>query len=97
MGPSNECTRLHSRRPALRHAVHRRLQGRQQSTVIASLRTRLEVRREYVVTRLVYVESHATPSEAIGREKALKEWRRDWKIRLIEQESPDWSDLSQLL
>jgi putative endonuclease len=52
---------------------------------------------KYGVTRPVYVETYATPSEAIAREKALKEWQRDWKIRLIEKENPDWRDLSQLL
>ncbi|WP_409190962.1 GIY-YIG nuclease family protein [Bradyrhizobium sp. RDM4] len=52
---------------------------------------------KYGVTRLVYVETYATPSEAIAREKALKEWQRDWKIRLIEKENPDWRDLSNLL
>ena len=52
---------------------------------------------KYGVTRLVYVETYASPPEAIGREKALKEWRRDWKIRLIEQENPDWRDRSHLL
>ena len=53
--------------------------------------------KKYGVTRLVYVEVYATPQEAIAREKALKEWRRDWKIRLIEQENPDWRDLSHLI
>jgi len=52
---------------------------------------------KYGVTRLVYVETYATPSEAIAREKALKEWHRDGKIRLIEQEKPDWRDLSHLI
>ena len=32
---------------------------------------------------------------AIGREKALKEWKRAWKIRLIEEANPDWQDLSE--
>jgi putative endonuclease len=41
---------------------------------------------KYGVTRLM--ETYASPSEAIARERALKEWRRDWKIRLIEQENP---------
>ena len=53
--------------------------------------------KKYGVTRLVYVVTYASPSEAIAREKALKEWRRDWKIRPIEQENPDWRDLSHLL
>jgi putative endonuclease len=29
----------------------------------------------------------------ITREKVLKKWRRDWKIRLIEEENPEWRDL----
>ncbi|TWB96191.1 putative endonuclease [Bradyrhizobium macuxiense] len=52
--------------------------------------------KKYGVTRLVYVEVYASPQEAIAREKALKEWRRDWKIRLIEQDNPEWNDLSHL-
>ena len=35
--------------------------------------------------------------EAIQREKQMKEWRRDWKIRRIEENNPDWRDLSHLL
>jgi hypothetical protein len=30
---------------------------------------------------------------AIAREKELKKWRRDWKIRLIEEQNPEWGDL----
>jgi putative endonuclease len=30
---------------------------------------------------------------AIAREKELKKWRRDWKIRLIEEQNPGWVDL----
>ena len=33
---------------------------------------------------------------AIRREKQLKEWQRDWKVRLIEEFNPDWSDLYAL-
>jgi putative endonuclease len=53
--------------------------------------------KKYSVTRLVYVETYSSPLEAIRREKQLKNWHRDWKIRLIEQDNPDWSDLSHLL
>ncbi len=45
------------------------------------------------LTRLVHVEQHATIVEAIAREKAIKRWKRDWKIRLIEETNPDWRDL----
>jgi putative endonuclease len=30
---------------------------------------------------------------AIRREKRLKRWNRDWKIRLIEKFNPNWDDL----
>ncbi|GLR89071.1 GIY-YIG nuclease family protein [Bradyrhizobium iriomotense] len=74
--------------------------------VTNNLRARLELHRagkgsefvkKYGVTRLVYAEEFASPQEAITREKQMKEWKRDWKIRLIEQENPDWNDLSHLL
>ena len=47
--------------------------------------------------RLVHVETFATALEAIAREKQLKNWRRAWKIRLIEENNLDWDDLSHLL
>jgi putative endonuclease len=36
---------------------------------------------------------HDTAEAAITREKELKKWRRDWKIRLIEEQNPNWDDL----
>jgi putative endonuclease len=74
--------------------------------VTNNLRTRLEQYRsgrgsefvkKYTVHRLVYVETFASQSDAIAREKQLKNWHRDWKIRLIEKENLDWSDLSGLV
>lgn len=49
--------------------------------------------RKYGLDRLVLVEEHATIAEAIVREKQLKNWRREWKIELIEAVNPDWLDL----
>lgn len=49
--------------------------------------------RRYNLIRLVLAEEYSTIDEAIAREKALKEWRRAWKIRLIEETNPDWNDL----
>ena len=49
--------------------------------------------RRYLLKRLVHAEHYPTIDEAIAREKALKEWRREWKIELVEQGNPDWSDL----
>ena len=48
---------------------------------------------KYGVDRLVWYEIYERIEETIAREKALKKWRRDWKIRLIEEMKPDWSDL----
>ena len=49
--------------------------------------------RKYAVHSLVWYELHATMESAIGREKALKEWRRAWKLKLIETTNPHWRDL----
>jgi putative endonuclease len=49
--------------------------------------------RTHGLTRLVYVEEFPTISEAIVREKAIKEWRRSWKLNLIGRANPDWHDL----
>jgi putative endonuclease len=53
--------------------------------------------RTYKVYRLVYVETFDDPVSAITREKQMKKWNRDWKIRLIEENNPEWSDLTGLL
>jgi putative endonuclease len=49
--------------------------------------------RKYNLSRLVYVEAYPTIDEAIAREKAMKEWHRDWKVQLIEASTPAWRDL----
>jgi putative endonuclease len=49
--------------------------------------------RKYGVKRLVYFEPHATMEAAIAREKRMKEWRRAWKLELIERDNPEWDDL----
>jgi putative endonuclease len=50
--------------------------------------------RDYAVTRLVWFELHETMESAILREKRIKEWRRGWKIVLIEETNPEWLDLA---
>jgi putative endonuclease len=47
----------------------------------------------YAVNRLVWFEPYEDPETAIAREKELKKWRRNWKIRLIEETNPNWADL----
>lgn len=53
---------------------------------------------KYGCTVLVWYEVHDTRESALIREKRIKEWRRVWKLQLIEAVNPDWRDLgSQLL
>ncbi|HVV42684.1 MAG TPA: GIY-YIG nuclease family protein [Nitrobacter sp.] len=47
----------------------------------------------YGVTKLVWFEIYDDAPNAIAREKQIKNWHRDWKIRLIEEQNPDWTDL----
>jgi putative endonuclease len=42
---------------------------------------------------LVWFEQHNTMESAILREKAIKDWRRAWKLELIEKANPYWRDL----
>lgn len=49
--------------------------------------------KKYGVKMLVYYEFHGTMDGAITREKRIKEWKRAWKIRLIEEMNPGWVDL----
>ena len=50
--------------------------------------------KRYGVTRLVWCEPHKTREAAKQREYRIKQWKRAWKIRLIEKANPDWDDLS---
>jgi putative endonuclease len=51
--------------------------------------------KRYNLDKLVYGEEHLTIQEAISREKAVKAWKRAWKIELIETVNPLWDDLSE--
>jgi putative endonuclease len=51
----------------------------------------------YGFTRLVDAEQHDDIRDAIAREKAIKKWRRPWKIELIESINRDWNDLFETL
>lgn len=48
---------------------------------------------KYKVHQLVYYEMHDSIESAIIREKQIKKWRRQWKLRLIEQHNSAWKDL----
>jgi putative endonuclease len=47
----------------------------------------------YGVDRLVWFEPHQTREAAWRRERQIKEWKRAWKIELIERDNPQWIDL----
>ena len=49
--------------------------------------------QRYGVNTLVWFEVHESMESAIGREKAIKEWKRVWKLELIEKGNPTWRDL----
>ena len=49
--------------------------------------------KRYGLKRLVYVEQHATITAAIQRERNMKHWSRNWKVRLILAANPNWDDL----
>lgn len=48
---------------------------------------------KYKLTILIYAEEHGTISDAIEREKQLKQWKRTWKWELIKQLNPELVDL----
>jgi putative endonuclease len=51
--------------------------------------------KRHGVYLLVYYELHDNMIAAITREKQMKKWNRAWKLNLIEQQNPDWRDLSE--
>jgi putative endonuclease len=53
--------------------------------------------KDYAVDKLVWFETYESAYEAISREKQLKKWNREWKIRLIEEMNPYWVDLSETI
>ena len=52
---------------------------------------------KYDVTRLVWYETHDERGGAFRRERQIKKWERAWKIRLIEELNPTWTDLYETL
>ena len=53
--------------------------------------------QKYGVDKLAWYEPHASMESAIQREKAIKEWKRAWKMNLIEKTNPEWVDLYETL
>ena len=53
--------------------------------------------QKYNIHRLVWYEIHETVETAISREKQIKAWKRQWKLRLIEKNNPEWNDLYDII
>ena len=49
--------------------------------------------RQHGVDRLMWFEAHENARAMVTRERQLKEWRRSWKVELIEASNPGWKDL----
>ncbi|WP_435312291.1 GIY-YIG nuclease family protein [Primorskyibacter sedentarius] len=49
---------------------------------------------KYNIRRLVWFERHDCFETSLRRERAIKRWRRDWKIALITQSNPNWHDIT---
>ncbi|MDD8057626.1 GIY-YIG nuclease family protein [Shewanella metallivivens] len=49
--------------------------------------------KKYSINQLIYYEVFDDIYNAISREKQLKNWKREWKIGLIEKFNPRWEDL----
>jgi putative endonuclease len=52
---------------------------------------------KYGCDKLVWFEEHDTREDAFRRERRIKEWRRSWKLLLIEKDNPTWTDLYESL
>jgi putative endonuclease len=53
--------------------------------------------KRYTVHRLVWYELHESMESALTREKRLKNWKRKWKLELIEKRNPKWLDLYNMI
>jgi putative endonuclease len=52
---------------------------------------------KYGCSRLVWFEAQETREAVVVRERRIKEWRRSWKLMLIEERNPTWEDLYETL
>lgn len=53
--------------------------------------------KRYGIKTLVYAEPYERIEDAIVQEKRIKDWKRGWKIELIEKSNQEWRDLSILM
>src|SRR4051794_37078901 len=89
--------RVHSRKPPVRNALYRRHQRSCSPAGAASVRRGVLIHADIQSVPARVCGTFDDPVSAVTREKQMKKWNRDWKIRLIEEKNPDWSDLTPLL
>lgn len=87
--------RVFARQPAVWDFVRRRTSNLVQRVWQHKSKAVPGFTSKYGVDRLVWFETQASPDAAIRREKQIKEWKRAWKIQLIETDNPHWLDLYQ--
>lgn len=51
--------------------------------------------KKYKMKKLIFYEEYKDKNDALGRERQLKNWPREWKINLIKEKNPDFSDLAE--
>jgi putative endonuclease len=94
---------MQEREPAV-YIMANRKQGALYTGVTSSLIARVQQHRlgtyggfssQYGTHMLVWYERHDRMDTALLREKRIKEWKRAWKIALIEENNPDWFDLGR--
>ena len=52
-----------------------------------------EFTSRYRVSKLIHIEEHRSPRDAIAREKQIKGWRREKKLALVREHNPELKDL----
>jgi putative endonuclease len=50
--------------------------------------------KKYNLNTLVFYEIHSSLESSSQRERSIKNWKRKWKLNLIEKTNPEWKDLS---
>lgn len=53
--------------------------------------------KRYGCKLLIWFEAHDDIQDAQARERQMKKWNRQWKLRLIEDMNPEWNDLFDTL